>query len=173
MVDNKWLRGNIYKRWAPAAVVIIFIQELLPRIRAGWLLKTVVCARRGETISGHLAVLPPELPTTEPHKVFWGSNHNNAAGSLHVVPCALFVWFHLISHNHSCVWFCHHLWVRDAGTKTENIPWSKNAQLQVTKTGMELCLLSPVQLSGLGWGLRRDIWVLPGRNVPHALDLAF
>ena len=70
MVDNKWLRGNIYKRWVPAAVVIIFIQELLPHIRAGWLLKTVVCAQSGETISGHSAVLPPELPTTKPHKVF-------------------------------------------------------------------------------------------------------
>lgn len=50
LVDNKWLRGNVYKRWGTAAAVVIFIQELLPHIRAGWLLKTVVCALRGETL---------------------------------------------------------------------------------------------------------------------------
>ena len=131
-----------------------------------------LCTEGGNFISGHSAVPPPELPTTEPHKVFLGSNPNNDAGALHVVPCGLFVWFRLISHNHSCVWFCRHLCVREAETKTENIPWSKNAQLQVTKAGMELCLVSPIQLIGLGWGLRRDIWALPGRNVPHALVLA-
>lgn len=131
-----------------------------------------LCTEGGNFISGHSAVPPPELPTTEPHKVFLGRNHNNDAGALCVVPCALFIWFLLISHNHSCVWFSHHLYVRDAETMTENIPWSKNAQLQVIQAGMELCLVSPVQLPGLGWGLRRDIWVLLGWNVPRALVLA-